>query len=116
MSFYENDIDSSISELNFLYSHYRENYNLKMKEESKLLRKENRNEIEDSNKKVSCFSIFKKVRINKLFIYSGRKNSYFEINIISYQWKNIKFIFMGAKLSFSVFIFILSINNIYINF
>ena len=76
LSFYENDIDSSISELNFLYSHYRENYNLKMKEESKLLRKENRNEIEDSNKKVSCFSIFKKVRINKLFIYSGRKNSY----------------------------------------
>ena len=76
LSFYEKDINFSINELNLVYSHYRGNYNLKIKEEYKLFRKDTLKEVEDSNKKKHCIYYFHKININKLMNYSGRKNAY----------------------------------------
>ena len=57
LSFYENDINTSINELNTIYSNYKENYNNKIKEEAKMVKKEIRNEKDNQKKKVKHFKI-----------------------------------------------------------
>ena len=74
LSFYEKDINDTINELNNVYSSYRENYNQKIKEESKSLRREGK--IVVKNKNIECFKSFKTIKNNNIIKYSGKKNLY----------------------------------------
>jgi hypothetical protein len=44
LSFYEKDINSTINELNLIYNNYKESYNIKIKEETKQVKKEVKND------------------------------------------------------------------------
>lgn len=74
LSFYEKDINETISELNNVYITYRENYNQKIKEESKSLRREGK--IEVKNKNINCLKSLKTIKNNNIINYSGKKNLY----------------------------------------
>ena len=74
LSFYEKDINDTINELNSTYSSYRQNYNQKIKEESKSLRREGK--IVVKNKNIGCFKSLKIIKNNNLIKYSGKKNLY----------------------------------------
>ena len=74
LKFYENDINIIIKDLNNIYNDYRDNYNLKMKEESKLLKKEE-NEGK-KNKIINCSSIIRIFKNFNLFKYSKRRKRY----------------------------------------
>ena len=74
LSFYEKDINETISELNNVYSSYRESYNQKIKEESKSLRREGK--IIAKNKNIGCFKSLKIMKNNNIINYSGKKNLY----------------------------------------
>ena len=78
LKFYENDINVTLSELNSIYNNYRDSYNLKIKEEARLIKKEGINNLnENKNDKYNClnlFKIFKKFQLQK---YSKRKKKYF---------------------------------------
>ena len=74
LSFYEKDLNDTINELNNVYSSYRENYNQKIKEESKSLRREGK--IVVKNKNIECFKSFKTIKNNNIIKYSGKKNLY----------------------------------------
>jgi ABC-type multidrug transport system fused ATPase/permease subunit len=71
LSFYEKDINDTINELNNVYRSYRENYNQKIKEESKSLRREGK--IVVKNKNIECFKSFKTIKNNNIIKYSGKK-------------------------------------------
>ena len=73
--FYDNDINSTINELNAIYSNYKENYNLKLKEENKQMKKEIKNE-KDTQKKDSFLDIFKLKNFNLFFTYSTKRTIY----------------------------------------
>ena len=77
LNFYENDINITLGELNLIYNDYRDNYNLKIKEEAKLIKKEgtnNKNEKKrDEYHCLNLFKIFKKFQLHK---YSKRKTKY----------------------------------------
>jgi hypothetical protein len=57
LKFCENDINKTIYDLNDIYNDYHEKYNLKLKEESKLFRKEEKNEIQVKKKKNWMYKI-----------------------------------------------------------
>ena len=64
--FYENDINETINNLNKIYEDYKDKYNLKIKEELKLLKKEGKKEIEKINKDPNFMKLIKRVNENKL--------------------------------------------------
>ena len=76
LNFYENDINETINNLNKIYEDYKDKYNLKIKEELKLLKKEGKKEIEKINKDPNLMKLIKRVNENKLFEYSGKKYTY----------------------------------------
>ena len=75
LSFYENDLNVPINDLNNIYSDYKDNFNSKVKEEMKMNKKEEKNQIENNNK--NCNQIFKVIRKYELLKNSGRKSIYF---------------------------------------
>ena len=81
LNFYENDINKTLNNLNDIYSNYHEHYNLKIKEESKLMKKEGSIEKEKKDNN-GCFQF---IQINKkynLFKYSKRRKMYTGIIIL----------------------------------
>ena len=74
LSFYNKDINETITELNSMYSNYRENFNQKIKEESKSLRREGK--IGSKNKNIDCLKSLKIIKNNNLLNYSGKKILY----------------------------------------
>jgi len=74
LSFYEKDINETITELNNVYSNYRENFNQKIKEESKSLKRDGK--IGVKNKNINCFKSLKTIKNNNILNYSGKKNLY----------------------------------------
>jgi hypothetical protein len=75
LKFYENDINKTINNLNRIYDDYKENYNLKMKEEWKLFKRYEAKEIK-SNQNENLFNSIKLIRRYKLFELSGKKYIY----------------------------------------
>jgi len=57
-----------------MYSNYRENFNQKIKEESKSLRREGK--IGSKNKNIDCLKSLKIIKNNNLLNYSGKKTLY----------------------------------------
>ena len=85
LNFFENDINKTIHDLNDIYNDYHEKYNLKLKEESKLFRKEGKNEIQVKKNKIGCIKLIKIFMKFKLYKYTKRKKLYsvaFLFNII----------------------------------
>ena len=76
LSFYENDLNATINDLNNIYTDYTDSYNLKIKEDSKQIKKEGRNETNSKIKKYNIFNFFKIANKFKLFKSSGRKSIY----------------------------------------
>ena len=76
LSFYENDLNVPINELNTIYSDYKDNLNSKVKEEMKMNKKEGNNQFENNNK--NCIQIFKIIEKYELLKNSGRKATYFK--------------------------------------
>ena len=76
LTFYENDINKTIKNLNTIYNEYLENYNLKMKEESRIFKKEVKNKTEDISKKLDCSKLIKVFNNYKFFKYSKRNQMY----------------------------------------
>jgi ABC-type multidrug transport system fused ATPase/permease subunit len=75
LSFYDNDINIPINDLNNIYNDYRDNFNTKVKEEMKMYKKEGKNINEKKNK--NCIEIFKVIKKYEIFKNSGRRNTYF---------------------------------------
>ena len=101
LKFYENDIIVIIKDLNNTYNIYKDDYNLKVKEETKLLKKEGKNNVDYKNKDIGCSSIIKIFKKYNLYKYSKRKELYFY---------SLIFIFI---LSLSIYIITLYIWNLY---
>ena len=76
LKFYENDINKTINNLNRIYDDYKENYNLKIKEEWKLFKRYEAKEIK-SNQNGNLLNSIKLIRRYKLFELSGKKYIYF---------------------------------------
>ena len=76
LSFYENDINTSINELNTIYSNYKENYNNKIKEEAKMVKKEIRNEKDNQKKKLNILKLFDFQYYKIFFTYSTKRHLY----------------------------------------
>ena len=74
LSFYENDLNVPINDLNTIYNDYKDNLNTKVKEEMKMNKKEGKNLLE--NNKKNCIQIFKIIKKYELLKYSGRKSIY----------------------------------------
>ena len=74
LSFYENDLNVPINNLNNIYIDYKDNLNTKIKEEMKMNKKEVKNLIENNNK--NCIQIYKVLNKYKLLKNSGRKSIY----------------------------------------
>ena len=80
LKFYENDINVTLNDLNTIYNDYRDKYNLKIKEESKSIKKEGTIKIEkNKNSIMNLIKIFKKFELYK---YSKRKKVYFNSLLI----------------------------------
>ena len=76
LSFYENDINATINDLNGIYTEYSDNYNLKVKEDARQIRKEGKNELNQKNKKYNIFNFIKISKKYNLLQSSGRKSIY----------------------------------------
>ena len=76
LSFYDKDINASINELNLIYSNYKESYNLKIKEESKLVKKEVKNEKDNKKKNFNFFKLLDFQYFRIFFTYSSKKYMY----------------------------------------
>ena len=76
LSFYENDINTSINELNTIYSNYKENYNNKIKEEAKMVKKEIRNEKDNQKKRLNILKLFDFQYYKIFFTYSTKRHLY----------------------------------------
>jgi hypothetical protein len=77
LNFYENDISKTMKNLDKIYKTYRENYNLKIKEGNKLLRREEKNENKKKGESITNYiKLIKKIKEYGLFENSGRKNQY----------------------------------------
>ena len=75
LMFYENDINKIINNLNRIYDDYKENYNLKIKEEWKLFKRYEAKEIK-SNQNENLFNSIKLIKRYKLLELSGKKFIY----------------------------------------
>ena len=100
LAFYDNDINSTINDLNSIYHNYKDSYNLKIKEEAKHVKKESmkENEKETNNNRFNLFKLFKCKYFNIFFTYSPKKNIY------TYS---IVFVIIFVVLIFVVYIIIL---------
>ena len=77
LSFYEKDISSTINDLNDIYHKYKESYNLKLKEESKHVKRESFIEKEkEIPKKKNLFKLIKCQYFSIFFTYSSKKRIY----------------------------------------
>ena len=77
LNFYENDISKTMKNLDKIYKTYRENYNLKIKEGAKLLRKEEKNENKKKGESIANYiKLIKNIKVYGLIENSGRKNLY----------------------------------------
>ena len=95
LSFYDNDINTPINDLNNIYNDYRENLNTKVKEEIKMYKKEGKNINEKKNK--NCIEIFKVINKYEIFKNSGRKNTYFYSLIIIIIVNLVLYIFVYLR-------------------
>ena len=75
LNFYENDINMTLNKLNNIYNDYNDKFNLKIKEESKMMKKEKNNEIKNKNK-MSCIKLIELYKKFNLYKYSKRRNLY----------------------------------------
>ena len=74
LSFYEKDISSTINDLNDIYHSYKESYNLKLKEETKNVKRESIIEKEkETSKKKKLIKLFKCQYFNIFFTYSSKR-------------------------------------------
>ena len=76
LSFYEKDINITINDLNTLYHNYKDNYNIKIKEETKVLNKENKNNKNEKKKETNLFKLFTFKYFRIFFTYSTKKYIY----------------------------------------
>ena len=76
LKFYDNDINKTVNNLNKIYDNYKEVYNLKLKEEIKLLKKEGKKDIEKNNNKFDFIKLIKTIFKSKIHKYSFRKKYY----------------------------------------
>ena len=76
LSFYDNDINGTINELNLLYNNYKWNYSLKLKEESKKVKKEIKNEKDNNKNNCNFFELFNFQYFIIFFTYSKKRNIY----------------------------------------
>ena len=76
--FYENDINKTIDELNRIYDEYKYNCNAKLKEESKLYKRQGTKEISNiaNTKKENFIKSIKKLKKYQIIKYSKRKKIY----------------------------------------
>lgn len=91
LKFYENDINKIMKELNIIYNDYKNNYNLKIKEGTRLLKKEGKNEMSNKNKNVDLASLIKIFRKYNLLKYLNKRNIFiyslsliFLLNLVIY--------------------------------
>ena len=83
LNFYDNDINKIINKLNKFYDEYRDNYNLKLKQELKILKREGKKEIEKENKDSNCLKSLSIMKKYKLYKYAIRKKFYLTIILIT---------------------------------
>jgi len=77
LNFYENDISKTMKNLDKIYKTYRENQNLKLKEGTKLLRREEKNENKYKLENIANYiKAIKNIKKFALLENSGRKNLY----------------------------------------
>ena len=76
LKFYDNDINKIINKLNKIYDEYKDNYNMKLKEELKILKREGKKEFEKANKNFNCMKAFSTIKKYKLYKYVFRKKSF----------------------------------------
>ena len=82
LSFYENDINKTINNLNKIYDDYRDSYNLKIKEELKMLKREGEKEVEKDNNS-NCLKQLNIIRTNKIYKYMiDRKKVFITLTLI----------------------------------
>jgi len=74
--FYDNDINQTIHDLNGIYEEYTNKYNLKIKEEAKIIRKNSR-EINKNIKKENFFKSLKLIKKYNIINLSDKKKIYF---------------------------------------
>ena len=83
LNFYDYDINKIINKLNKIYDEYRDNYNLKLKQELKILKREGKKEIEKENKDSNCLKSLSIMKKYKLYKYAVRKKFYLTIIFIT---------------------------------
>ena len=76
LSFYENDINKTINNLNKIYDDYRDSYNLKIKEELRMLKREGKKEVEKDNNS-NCLKQLNIIRTNKIYKYMIERKKVF---------------------------------------
>jgi hypothetical protein len=79
LKIYETDINKTINNLKKMYNNYLDNYKIKMKEESKLLKRDGKYESKKDKKttnNINVIKIFQTIKKNQIFEYSGRKVLY----------------------------------------
>jgi hypothetical protein len=76
--FYENDINKILDNLNTIYNEYKYNYNIKIKEQSKLYKRQGTKDLIDNNKESeNIFQSIKKLKKFNIIKYSKNKKIYF---------------------------------------
>ena len=77
LKFYETDINKTINKLKKFYNNYTDNYRTKIKEESKLLKRDGKiDNKKNETKKLKINKIFKNFKNLKVMEFSGRKKLY----------------------------------------
>ncbi len=74
--FYDHDINQTIHDLNGIYEEYTNKYNLKLKEEAKIIRK-NTKEIKKNKKNENYFKSLKLIKKYNIINHSAKKKIYF---------------------------------------
>ena len=76
LNIYDNDINKKIEALNNIYTIYKDNLKQKIKEETKLIKKEGKNNESNKNKSINFIKLLKAIQQYNLMEYSGRRNLY----------------------------------------
>ena len=76
LSFYEKDINSTINELNVIYNNYKESYNIKIKEETKQVKKEVKSDKDNNKTNISFFRLLNFKYFKIFFSYSTKRTMY----------------------------------------
>ena len=76
LKFYDNDINKTINKLNKIYDEYKDSYNMKIKEELKILKREGKKQLEKANKNFNYMQPFSTIKKHKLYKYLLRKKSF----------------------------------------